>query len=95
MQLYHAGRLPLADVIAKFTVSPARLLGLPKGTLKTGADADVTVIDPDMDWEFCRQESASKSKNTPFEGWPMKGKAVLTIVAGKVIWREQKTNVTV
>ena len=95
MQLYHAGRLPLADVIAKFTVGPARLLRLEKGTLKTGADADVTVIDPDVDWEFRRQESASKSKNTPFEGWPMKGKAVLTIVAGKVVWREQTALVTV
>ena len=89
MQLYHAGRLPLADVIEKFTVGPARLLGLAKGTLKPGADADVTVIDPDVDWEFRRDESASKSKNSPFHAWPMKGRAVMTIVGGKVVWREE------
>jgi len=95
MQLYHAGRLPLADVISKFTTGPAKLLGLPKGTLKIGADADVTVIDPDVDWEFRRQESSSKSRNTPFDGWPMKGKAILTIVDGKVVWREEIAQVTV
>jgi dihydroorotase len=95
MQLYHAGRIPLAEVIARFTTGPARLLNLAKGTLKIRADADVTVIDPDVDWQFRRAESASKSKNTPFDGWPMKGKAVLTIVAGKVVWREETAMVNV
>jgi dihydroorotase len=95
MQLYHAGRIPLAEVIARFTTGPARLLNLAKGTLKVGGDADVTVIDPDVDWEFRRSESASKSKNTPFDGWPMKGRAVLTIVAGKVVWREETVMVNV
>jgi dihydroorotase len=95
MQLYHAGRLPLAEVIARFTLGPARLLKLAKGTLKPGSDADVTVIDPDVDWEFRRSESASKSRNTPFEGWPMKGRAVMTIAAGNVVWREQTLMVTV
>ena len=95
MQLYHAGRLPLADVIAKFTTGPARLLRLEKGTLKAGADGDVTVIDPDVDWQFRRQESLSKSKNTPYDGWPMKGKAVMTIVAGKLVWREETAMVSV
>jgi dihydroorotase len=48
-----------------------------------------------VDWQFRRAESASKSKNTPFDGWPMKGKAVLTIVAGKVVWREETAMVNV
>ena len=89
MQLYHTRRLGLADLIAKFTVGPARLLRLAKGTLSVGADADVTVLDPNRDWIFDKATSASKSSNSPFYGWPMKGKAVATIVAGNKAWVEQ------
>jgi dihydroorotase len=76
-------------MIAKFTVNPARLLNLKKGTLSVGADADVTVFDPDHEWIFQREDSASKSKNSPFIGWKLKGKAVATIVAGKNVLVEQ------
>lgn len=89
MQLYHTRRLPLAEVIAKFTVAPARILRLAKGSLSVGADADVTVLNPDRPWVFHREDSASKSRNSPFEGWPMKGKAVMTIVRGGIVWREE------
>jgi dihydroorotase len=89
MQLYHSGRMPIADIIAKFTIAPARILRLPKGTLSVGADADVTVIAPDAEWVFRRDESVSRSHNAPFDGWPMKGRAVATIVGGEVIWREE------
>jgi dihydroorotase len=89
MQLVHAKRLPMADLIAKFTVNPARLLNLSKGTLSAGADADVTVIDPDCEWVFRVEDSASKSKNSPFFGWKLKGNAVATIVAGKTVWSEK------
>jgi len=89
MQLVHAKRLSLADLIAKFTVNPAGLLNLSKGTLSAGADADVTVIDPDCEWVFRVADSASKSKNSPFFGWKLKGKAVATIVAGKTVWSEK------
>jgi dihydroorotase len=89
MQLYHTGRMSLPDVIARFTSGPAKLLKLRKGTLKPGADADVTVIDPEEEWGFDRRESLSKSKNTPFHGWTMKGRAVMTIVGGEIVWREQ------
>ena len=88
MQLYHTKRLGLSDLLAKFTIAPARLLRLDKGTLRVGADADVTVLDPDREWTYERSFSASKSANSPFFGWPMKGKAVLTMVGGKVVWRE-------
>ena len=88
MQLVHTKRLSLADVIAKFTVNPARLLNLAKGTLSVGADADVTVFDADAEWIFNREDSASKSKNNPFFGWKLKGKPVATIVAGKIVWSE-------
>ncbi len=87
MQLHHAGRMSLSDLIAKFTTAPARLLRLPKGTLSVGADADVTVFDPGCEWVYHRQDSVSKSKNSPFDGWAMQGRATMTIVGGKVVWR--------
>jgi len=89
MQLYHTQRLGLAEVIAKFTIAPARLLRLPKGALSVGADADVTVLDPDRNWVFDKSAGASKSVNSPFHGWPLKGKAVATIVGGRQVWLEQ------
>jgi dihydroorotase len=89
MQLYHSKRISLPDMIAKYTVAPARLLNLKKGTLSVGADADVTVISPDREWTFEAAGSASKSKNSPFLGWKLKGKAVATIVGGKTVWSEQ------
>jgi dihydroorotase len=95
MQLVHTGKMSLLDLIAKFTVNPARLLNLPKGTLSAGADADVTVFDPDTEWIFHAEESLSKSKNSPFDGWKFKGKAVATIVGGKKVWTEQNDAVVV
>jgi dihydroorotase len=89
MQLVHSGRLTLSAMIAKYTVNPARLLNLAKGTLAVGADADVTVFDPDREWVFEPAQAASKSHNNPFYGWPLKGKATSTIVAGKVVWADQ------
>ena len=89
MQLYHGKRLSLPDLIAKYTVNPARLLNLPKGTLAVGADADVTVLDPDREWIFERAATASKSANSPFFGWKLKGRAVATIVGGKIVWSEK------
>jgi dihydroorotase len=89
MQLYHAKRLSLNDLIAKYTIAPARLLHLGKGTLSVGADGDVTVLDPDREWTFDKATSTSKSFNSPFYGWLMKGKATATIVGGKIAWTEQ------
>jgi dihydroorotase len=85
MQLYHAKRLSLTDLIAKYTVAPARLLNLAKGSLSLGADADVTVFNPDHEWVFDRSDSTSKSNNNPFHDWRLKGKPLLTIVGGKKI----------
>lgn len=89
MQLVHSGRLGLSDLIARFTAAPARLLSLAKGTLSVGADADITVFDPNREWVFDKTQTASKSANSPFEGWPLKGKAVATIVSGRKVWTEQ------
>ena len=88
MQLYHGKRLGLPELIAKYTVAPAQQLGLSKGTLGVGADADVTVFDPDREWVYEPAATASKSSNSPFFGWNLKGRTVATIVAGKKVWAE-------
>jgi dihydroorotase len=87
MQLYHSKVMTLPDLIAKFTVGPARLLRLKsKGTLSVGADGDVTVFAPDQEWMFDTTASAGKSRNSPFGGWKLKGKARATIVNGDIAW---------
>ena len=90
MQLVHSGRMSLPDLVARFTTGPAKLLRLSKGTLSIGADADVTVFDPQRHWVFEPASSASKSKNSPFHGWPLMGKAVATVVGGKVVWQQDE-----
>jgi dihydroorotase len=88
MQLYHSKKLSLSDLIAKFTVAPARLLRLPgKGHLGIGADADLTVFDPGQEWTFDPGTSPGKSRNSPFAGWAMKGKARAAIVNGAIAWQ--------
>ncbi len=81
--------IDLARLIAMFTVEPARLLGLDRGTLAVGAPADVTVIDPGLEWTVDKEQSFSRSRNTPFHGWELRGRAVRTIVAGRTVWQLQ------
>lgn len=75
------------QMIEKLTLKPAQFLNLKKGTLSVGADADVTVIDPALEWTVDREQTFSKSRNCPFHGWKLKGKAVLTIVGGGIAWK--------
>lgn len=82
LELVHKKVLTLRSLIEKFTTKPAQLLRLKKGTLSLGADADVTIIDPDASWTYDVTQSASKSRNSPFHGWKLRGKAVRTIVNG-------------
>lgn len=91
MQLYHTGRLSLPALLAKFTCHPARLLRLDacKGALRPGMDGDVTVIDPDREWVWDPAHTASRSHNSPFYGWPLRGRAVATIVAGRIVWQDE------
>jgi dihydroorotase len=78
--------LSLNRVIEMYTANPAKLLSLDRGTLSIGAPGDVTLIDPDLTWTFDREQSQSLSKNTPFHGAKLKGRAVRTIVAGETVW---------
>ena len=88
LRLVADGVLTLADLIEKMTINPAQILHIPKGTLAIGADADITVIDPEKTWTVDRTLFRSRGKNSPFQGWTMKGKAVLTIVGGVIRYRD-------
>ena len=85
--LVHKRRaIALPRLIALFTSEPAKLLKLDRGTLGTGAPADITLIDPQREWTFHKNESLSLSKNTPFHGHTWRGRAVRTLVAGETVW---------
>jgi len=71
-------------LIECMTVKPAKVLSLDKGTLNIGADADVTIIDPAIEWTVDTKQFKSKSRNSPFNGWQVKGRAITTIVGGKI-----------
>src|SRR5216117_380719 len=73
-------------LIEMFTVEPARLLKIDAGTLSIGAKADITLIDPDLEWTVDASKFESLSRNTPFGGWKLKGRAVRTIAGGDTIW---------
>jgi len=78
----------LKRIVSAMTHKPAEIIGIPKGTLKIGADADITIFDPDMKYRINKNDFRSKSKNTPFDGWDVQGKVRYTIVAGKIVYQE-------
>ncbi len=80
-------KIDLARFVEMYTAEPAKLLNLDAGTLSVGATADVTLIDPDLEWTVRAADFQSASRNTPFDGWPLRGRAVRTIVGGKTVWK--------
>lgn len=85
--LVHRRRvIGLPRLIEMYTVNPAKLLGLPAGTLSHGAPADITLIDPAREWTYDVAESLSLSQNSPFHGEHFRGRVVRTLVAGKTVW---------
>jgi dihydroorotase len=66
------------------STNPAVILSIPKGTLKIGSDADITVIDTKKKWRVDINKFRSKSRNSPFNNWELEGKAVLTIISGEI-----------
>ena len=83
-KLIEPGHLDWSAALAKMTINPARILGINKGTLAIGADADVTIIDPNARWKVDPAKFHGKSTNTPFAGWELHGRADTVIVAGRV-----------
>lgn len=89
LNLVEDGVLTIEQAIAKLTCEPARVFKLPFGTLALGADADVTLIDPKKSWTLDPSRLRSKSCNTPFAGWTMKGQVVKTLVGGRVVYESE------
>jgi dihydroorotase len=87
-ELVHAGIMDLSKMVDKMSTAPARIVGLSnKGVIKSGADADITIIDPDQEWVVTKEGFVSKGKNSPFIGRTLKGRVEYTICSGKVVYK--------
>jgi len=89
LRLVAEGVADLPTIVARMTVGPARILGLPAGTLAAGAEADVTLVDPTRRWRVEARSFRSKGRNTPFEGWDVVGRAVAVLVGGRLVHEER------
>jgi dihydroorotase len=86
-RLVHPGKIPLARMLELFSSGPARVLNLEAGSLAVGAPADVTILSLERRWTYDVNKSASKSRNSPFNGHEFRGGPVATIVNGRVVWK--------
>jgi dihydroorotase len=86
-QLVHTDRISLWHLILLMSTNPARIFNQPLGRLAVSAAADITVFDPNLEWTYRVAESRSKSRNSPFDGWKLRGAVTATIVAGKIVYR--------
>ncbi|MGA8261890.1 MAG: dihydroorotase [Arenicellales bacterium] len=84
LRLVDDGVIDLPRALALLTMEPARILGIDAGHLAVGATADVCIFDPDAEWTLDRREMVSRGRNTPFQGWPLKGRVRYTLVGGEV-----------
>ena len=83
--------VPLKRIVELMSSNPAKLVGLiGRGSLSSGAHADLTIFDPAKKWKFETQDSRSKSKNTPFDGWEFTGAVTATIVSGKIVYHRDR-----
>lgn len=87
--LYHTGKMDLSTLLRKMTMEPSRILGVNKGRLALGEDADIVIFDPNEEWVVDPEQFASKGRNTPYGGCKLKGRVKYTIVGGKVIYQDQ------
>lgn len=87
--LYHTGKMDLSTLLRKMTLEPSRILGVNKGRLALGEDADIVIFDPNEEWVVDPEQFASKGHNTPFGGYKLKGRVKYTIVGGRVIYQDQ------
>src|SRR5258708_2400059 len=82
--LSEPGLLTWPQMLEKMTINPARVLGIDRGTLRPGVAADVTVIDPNVEWTIDPSQFRSRSRNCPFAGWKVRGRARAVLVAGVI-----------
>ncbi len=86
-QLVHPGKISLWHLVTLMSANPARIINRPLGRLRVGGAADITVFDPNLEWTYHAAEGRSKSRNSPFDGWKLKGAVAATLVAGKIVYR--------
>jgi dihydroorotase len=89
-RLVHRGVIGIGRMIELLSVNPARIINVPGGTLAAGAPADITVLAPDMKVTVRAPQLKSKSKNTPFDGWELRGGVAATIVGGRIVYRSDR-----
>jgi dihydroorotase len=87
LTFYHENKINLLDLFAKMTSNPARVLGIDRGVIEKGKIADLTLIDLNEEWTIKASEFESKSKNTPFDGRKVKGRAKLTMLGGEIVYK--------
>ena len=85
--LVHSNKISVARLVELFTINPARILGISRGTLAPGAQGDVTVFSTEREWTYDVNKSFSKSRNSPFDGATFRGGPVATIVGGRIVWQ--------
>ena len=85
-RLVHAGVLGLSRLIELLSTNPARILHVPGGALTEGAAADITILAPDLPVTVSAARMRSRSKNTPFDGWQLRGGVAATIVGGRTVF---------
>jgi dihydroorotase len=85
--LYHSGKVGLHRVVEMLTIGAAKVFSLSRGALQKGAIADITIFDPDRDWTVDPMQFKSKSRNTPFKDWSLRGKVMATFVEGREVFR--------
>jgi dihydroorotase len=85
--LVHPGKITLSRLVELFTTGPESVMRLGRGTLAPGAPGDVTVFSTDVEWTYDVNQSASRSRNSPFDGKTFRGGPMATVVGGEVVWR--------
>jgi dihydroorotase len=93
-RLVHAGRVRLSRMVELLSVNPARILNVPGGTLSEGAPADITIIAPDLKVKIEAAKLRSRSKNTPFDGWELRGGVAATLVGGRPLYVNAETRIS-
>jgi len=88
-RLLHPGKISLTRMVDLFSTGPDRVLNLGRGRLTVGAPADVTILDLERNWTYDVNKSASKSRNSPFDGHTFRGSPVTTIVNGRIVWKAE------
>jgi len=92
-RLVHAGVIPIARLVELLSVNPARILGVPGGSLAEGAPADISILAPDLRVTVSAASMRSKSRNTPFDGWTLRGGVAATIVGGRIVFANEQAGI--